>query len=417
MTLESILYEPGIQKYKEIKPKEFVPLYIGDFLGKYVDNTLDLGVGGKLQLELNRKSRAQKINPILQLARPQEAEVITSLFKEAYNGTYPYKEFEDVDEMRKMLEEGNVNFILFKDKSGDIFGCLKFVLDFENKRGYQGGMALKKKYLGKIDVVRAYIGACIYFYKKYENDILMWYGEARTAHSKVQYFTKICAVLPLAFFPNKDFFLNKVESDLFVIAYHEKTLREHRSQEIPSVIPEVVDCFIYSSKRYNLGPINIEEPRLKLDCEKVRRLQEDLNLNVAKDKFRYHYISLSLEGSSSYFKFLYTPQIQNFEKVEYEVGSLEELLVFVREFHRLAKMMSIRYMEVFVSAYEPSHQKIFQESGLIARGYVPCWKYDEKTSSLEDNVVFNWFEGDISPDIQLIKEGWQLLECLNLTID
>lgn len=416
MTLESLLVKQEFQEPKAIQAQEFVPLYIGDFIENYFSGGIDLRAGGKFQFDLNRQGTRKKINPILQLAKPEEAEVITGLFKEAYDGTYPYKEFEDVEEMRKMLEEGLVNFILFKDKSGEILGCLKFVIDPVNRRGYQGGMALKKKYLGRIDVVRAYIGACVYFYQKYRNDIFLWYGEARTAHSKVQYFTKICAVLPLAFFPNKDIFLNKVESDLFVIAYQEKTLREYRCKEIPTIIPEVVDCFIYSSERYELGPVNIQVPEINLDRDEIMNLQQRLKLTVEKDKYNYNYITLSFEGSDSHFKFLYTPQIQNFEKVQYEIKSLEELFVYIQEFQRLAQLLNIRYTEIFVSAHEPGHQKIFNESGLIPRGYVPCWKYDEASNTFEDHVVFNQYTGDIDPDIQLIPEGWKLLESLNLII-
>jgi hypothetical protein len=45
---------------------------------------------------------------------------------------------------------------------------------------------------------------------------------------------------------------------------------------------------------------------------------------------------------------------------------------------------------------------------------VPSWRYIEKLKLYEDQILFNRFEGMIDEDIQLINEGQQLLEALNL---
>jgi len=71
-------------------------------------------------------------------------------------------------------------------------------------------------------------------------------------------------------------------------------------------------------------------------------------------------------------------------------------------------------MEVFVSAYKPDHQKIFLEAGLSPRGYIPSWNYNQKKNVFEDCILFNEFKGKIDENIQLISEGKELLNCLNL---
>jgi len=398
----------------EAEVQDFIPYFIGEFTNNYRNYYIDLNIGSSLQLQRHDGSQRKKINPILQLAKPNDAEVIAALFYQAYDGTYPYKEFEDVEELRKMIDERLINFVLFKKKSGEILGCLKFILDFENKRGYQGGMAVWKKFLGKIDVVKAYVGSCIFFYNQFRDRIFLWYGEARTAHSKVQYFCKKCGVWPLGMFPNKDVFLNKIESDLFVIGYYKKTLDQYRSKTIPRIIPEILRCFTYSNERYNLGPVDIVSPTVKLDPNRLMKLQHNLCVNIAEDRFGYVNIELRLPNTSSYFKFLYTPQIQNFEKVDYKVNNLEELCVFIDEFLRLGRELNIRYCEVFVSAYKPEVQKMFLSAGLRPMGYIPSWQYNKKLNCFEDKIIFNWFKGCISSDIELIQEGWELFQILDL---
>ena len=124
----------------------------------------------------------------------------------------------------------------------------------------------------------------------------------------------------------------------------------------------------------------------------------------------------SLSSSDSFLEFLYSPQVNNFEKIKYKVSKIEELYVFVQELIKLRKELNIRYCEVFVSAYKPSHQEIFYKAGLIPRGYIPSWNYNQVEGLFEDNILLNWFKGQISEDIQLIDEGKKLLDKLPLLV-
>lgn len=414
MTLETTLVKTEIIKPEVSRFDEFIPLYIDNFLERYSDDDLDLVKGTKSSLQLYRGKEQEKFNPILQLAKPEEAETIVELFEQAYKGTYPYREYMDVEAVRNMINGGLVNFILFKDDDWNILGCLKFVLDFEAKRGYQGGMAMYKEYLGKVDLVKAYIASCLYFWKRYKDTIAMWYGECRTAHSKVQYFTKICGILPLAFFGNKDVFLNELESDLFVIGYHKQAIHKYRCKSQPILIPEALDCFNFASERYELGLKKLDLRELRLKIRSLMELHKIYKKTVEESKYGYCTVEYRFEGRDSYFRFLHTPQIQNIENVEYSVDSLEELFICVLEFLRYAQKNNIRYIEAFVSAYEPNHQKVFNEAGMVPRGYVPSWAYNNETKKFEDCVVFNCYEGEINPDIQLIPEGWDLLESIRI---
>lgn len=52
----------------------------------------DIHNGMYLDFELCDREQKNKINPILRLASLDDAEAIVEIYKELYNGTYPYKE-------------------------------------------------------------------------------------------------------------------------------------------------------------------------------------------------------------------------------------------------------------------------------------------------------------------------------------
>ena len=372
----------------------------------------DIHEGICVDFELCDREQKNKVNPILRLARPDDAKELVGIYKELYNGTYPYKEMEDVDKVRKMIQDPSIQWIIYQDPSFNIAGCVTFVLDFNNKRGYIRGFMLKKKYQGYLDITKAMIGSMLGMIHKYKNEVYVWYVENRTAHSKSQYSMWVCGIAPIGFYPNKDIFLGKVESDLMQILYDERALRELRSNIVPQLIPEVENCYIFSDKRYNLGEYQIGEPNFTLNQKEISLLKKNLELKVKKDEFGYKKIQFSFPGTDSYFKFLYTPHVNNFEKTKYKVNNLEELYVFVKSFMKYSRELEIRYCEAFISAYNYDHQKIFSNAGLSPRGYVPSWNYNSSIDAFEDNILFNWFNGKISDNIQLIAEGKELLDIL-----
>lgn len=373
----------------------------------------DINKGMYLDFEICDRYHQHKISPILRLARPEDAQDIVEIYKELYDGTYPYKEMEDEEEVKKMIRDPNIQWIIYQDPSFNVAGCITFVLDFENKRGYIRGFMLKKEYQGYIDITKAMIGSMIGMCHKFRDAIFTWYVENRTAHAKSQYSMRVCGIAPIGFYPNKDIFLGDVESDIMQILYDERVLKVYRSKEIPQILPEVKNCFSYSDERYNLGEYKIDEPCIEFDFKKLMALKERFVKKVIKERFGYETISFSFIGSTSFFKFLYTPSVKNFEKTEYKVRNLEELYVFVQEFMKGKKELNVRYCEVFLSAYNPSHQKIFRDAGFSPRGYIPSWKYNHKIGVFEDQILFNYFEGHITSKMQLIQEAWELFKTID----
>ncbi|TFF88141.1 MAG: hypothetical protein EU550_01865 [Promethearchaeota archaeon] len=378
----------------------------------------DIERGIKLNFNLPITFKHKKVSPILQLAKPEDIPELITICKEVYKGTYPYKEMEDEEFLKKKILSSNYHIIKFLDVKGNIIGCFKCILDFEQKKGYMGGFMLRSQYQKKIDVVKAIIGSYLWMWNTFKDKILVWYCENRTAQSTSQFMTSICGIKPIAFFPNKDIFYNNIESDVMGITYVEKVLKEQRSKKIPSIIPQALNCFIYSDNRYNLGRIKLIEPKIELNSDLMLNLKQKIRTKVKEivynNEVTYKKIKFYYKGSTSFFSFLYTPQIQNFEKTKYCVKNLEELEVFILLFIKCAKRLMIRYLEVLISAYEPTHQKLFNKYGLAARGYIPCWKYKKNTDTFDDYIVFNYFNGKLNESVELIPETEDLLRFIGL---
>ena len=149
---------------EEQASENFVPFYnsSNQLLDYYEDISVnDLLEGKSLNLQILGRKKTRKIPPIITLAKSKDAKEVVNIYKELYNGTYPYKEMLNEQEVKKMIQDSDSEWILFKDPLGNIAGCITFVLDLRNKRGYIRGFMLKKEYQGRIDIVKAFVSSML----------------------------------------------------------------------------------------------------------------------------------------------------------------------------------------------------------------------------------------------------------------
>ena len=250
---------------------EFLDLSL-DFISSDIQEILNLEFDLDYSF-LQNYLESDRICPIIQLASPEDAEEITNIFKEVYKNTYPYKKMENVQSVREMIEDPDYIWFLFRLSPEETIGCFATHLEFEQKRGFMHGYVIKKRYHAIIDIFKAFIGCAIYLWKTYIDKIILWYGEMRTNESTSQFFTSIIGLKPIAFFPNKDIFLNKVESDVLHVIYNKDVLKEYRSKENPKIIRQVLNCYQYANKRYHLGVPIIENPTIVLNSQKINEIK------------------------------------------------------------------------------------------------------------------------------------------------
>ncbi|MBD3211220.1 MAG: hypothetical protein GF311_01335 [Candidatus Lokiarchaeota archaeon] len=388
---------------KKLKPK-----FTGDFLKKY-EKYLHNNLYNEFRFPVKiRNKKNKKFNPFLRLAIPEESHIIAEIVKETYEGTYPYKEMEDPFEINRMIKSGKYKFIVFLDEESKIIGSTCFVINLKEKKGYLRSLVVRKEWIGKIDAKRAYITACLMVWNIYRNKILLWWAETRTADAKTQAITRECGLIPIAWFPNKDIFYNRIESDLMIIIYNKKRLEKYRSKRIPSIIPCVIRCYEYSKLNYHLENPKIVSTNLKINERYLKKLEKKLRISKNQDKYGYVRYRFLLKDSKSFFEFVYTPKVKNFEKTKFKVRNPTELFLFLSHCTNLAEKLDIRYIEAYISSYESKHQQIFFNFGFKPRGYIPAWNINPLTCLFEDYILFNKYKKNLS-EMELTQESKDLI--------
>lgn len=365
-----------------------------------------------LNFDLKREKTSQKLRTSIKIAESHDAKEITQIFKDVYKGTYPYKSVEDIREVCRMIASPNHIWFLLRANEKYTVGCFAAELNVEEKKGRFYGFVIRTEYQNKIDSFKSFLGCVAYTWKKYDNRILEWFAEVRTDETTAQYSTSLCGLKPIAFYPNKDIFVNQIESDFLIITYNINALRKYRTKKTPKIIRHVLDSYAYCNKKYHLGIPKVENPSISLDSKSINSLKEKVFKKMKSRNFYDQTVTLFIENSESFFEFSFNPLIRTLENTVYKVSQLEELFVFLEELKKTMKYLNIRYFQCFVSAYEPSHQILFEKAGFKPSGYIPSWKFNKETKYFEDYIVFVYYEGNVNINIKLTSETVEFLKDL-----
>ena len=103
----------------------------------------------------------------------------------------------------------------------------------------------------------------------------------------------------------------------------------------------------------------------------------------------------TLEGTNSFLNIEEDEYCNNMEHCSYSIENLEQLEALLKIVDNLLKDHETRYIEFFVSAYQPEEQQVFLQEGYLPYGYVPSWFYEEKKELFKDAVVFCKFKGEV----------------------
>ena len=360
-------------------------------------------------------TRNGKIIPSLRFATEKDAEEITRIFKEVYENTYPYEQMENVSEIQSMIRSPNYYWIIFTLKPDIIAGCIGIRLDFENKTGNFFGFAFRNKFQHIADISTASIACVVAPMYKFKNQIFLWYAEIRSSFSSIQYIAKLTGLSPVGFLPNKDIFFNQPESEILFITYNQKILNELRSSKKPQLISPAIFCYFNAFQKYNLGlPVikNNNNLESELDQNKLENNRKLILRRIERDKFGNELITISIKGTNNFFQFLHYNNIHIVEKVDYKVSTLEDLCVFLEEIKLIIREFKLRYFEVFLSAYDSTHQMVFYNAGFKPTGYIPAFKYNKDNNLYEDQVLFVYHEKELNKNTHLIRETEEFLKTI-----
>ena len=362
------------------------------------------------KINLNKERTNEKVETNIQVAEPNDSKEIAAIFKELYHNTYPYKKMEDSMDIQKRIEESKTEWTVYKTNKNRIIGCFGGDLDVGFKKAFLHGFAIRKDYHHIIDVLKASILSFLYFWYTYKKQKQSWFGEIRTYSSVPQWGTAMYGLRPIAFLPNKDIFYNRVESEFLHAAYDKEMIRNLRYKETPKIILNATKAYTFSTDKYKLGFPKILNPKIDIDKNKVIDYKSGIKEKIYKDKYNNEYIEFVI--ANSFFRFEYNPFSKLIEKTNYKANSLEEIKAFLLKVKEFIIKQNINYFQCFVSSYHPEEQQLFYNMGFKPRGYVPCWQYNPKKKVFEDNILFNYYSGKLSDNLQLIPESQKLLEML-----
>jgi len=400
------LVEKGIEQEIKYEVKTLNDLLASN--AKY--KSLDIRKG----ISFPKRSGKHKYLPSSQLAKPGDEKEIAQIFKEIYNEAYPFREFEDESEILKMIEDPFFYWVVFRNGSGSIIGCIGLEIDLDNKKGILHGLVFKRQYQGLTDLYKLFTVSFCSVLRIFEKEILSVSCEVRSAHSKSQYMGKLLGFLPVAFLPNKDIFYDKEESEIIVIAYREEVLKKYRSQKTVKIPFQVLKSYYYASHKLGIGSFKVKNfPNLVYKEKKVIKYRDMFMRRIEEDKFGNECVTFFYGESESHFTFYHNKYINNVERISYFVSSKEELYVFLEKLAVFIKENNVRYCDCFVSAYNPVHQTIFLNAGFEPYGYVPAYKYNKKENTLEDQVFFAYYKGKVNLEgLKIIPETKELIQNL-----
>ena len=357
----------------------------------------------------------------------EDAEIIVSIYEQIYHGTYPYREMLDSSYIKKSFDNLNYFWGIFRidecsPEAGTNVGCFTIVNDLETRTAYFRGLNVLPQFHKKVGVRELATSMCVHFLKKTMGRIDKWYIEARTAHNTVQYISRLAGCKTQALFLNKDYFLDKKESDCLQVAYWDRALET--SRVVPEFIqPEILPFYYRALQMHDLlnaKQLEIDSKKFdntNLDYQETFRIITQIRLLTTRDKYGYVSISIVDPRTSSYLTALHTESVKNIEKIKYNCSDTSVLIGLFLLLMKYADSHEIEYLEWQVSVSEGLFCKFLLEQDFKILGYIPAWIPSKNhTGMFEDAVVLAHIKGELEiKNIQLLPEGHELLDIITMS--
>jgi RimJ/RimL family protein N-acetyltransferase len=263
-----------------------------------------------------------------------------------------------------------------------VIGSGTILLTRPDRRAYIRGVMIDPNYqgcgLGGFIMVNAFkeiIGA-------YRDCVKIFSVEGRTAHAKSQRMAEASGMRPVGVFPNKDYFLERRESDVLFVVYAMNTLRDRRSDV--DLIPAVGPLYGVVGRQFRLHPAGVARvPTIATNGYQVRG-------RIVKDKYLYCYATYQTAGKQ--LKFLINPRTQVAEQTWYTPDTDPVTLKTLLRFSMQSLAPNLFYVESCTSFYVPRQQQAFADLGFRPTGYIPGWQV--RDGRREDVVIMTWVRED-----------------------
>ncbi|MHA1301226.1 MAG: GNAT family N-acetyltransferase [Candidatus Helarchaeota archaeon] len=334
--------------------------------------------------------------------REDDAEKIVKLFNIIYNGNYPLQEYLDVDWIKSQVGNPNRYFKVFEDDEHNFLGC--GVIDFDPDNGilYGGRTVIYPEFQGKGILGSCGMATTRQIMQELNGKVKIFYGTSRMVpgDTGMQRTLEKIGFRPIAFLPDLDTGVGERESEIFQALIFSHAFKKRRKN--PVLLTEFKSIVTAVRKQYRqvrdctfTEVADIPEPKKKIiigTFEDVHEYYVYLTLSCCKDK-----ISIKIN-----------PKSESAEVLEYQCYNKPIFLVILKKLISKLKCRNIKYLEVYVSAYEPEVQKVFLQAGLKATGYIPV--FGTVGDVYEDRVLMVWIPGKIlTKNLEFTPRSWEFI--------
>ena len=325
-----------------------------------------------------------------------------------YGDDYPFQDKICEKQLRKDIKSNECLIFILKS-NGNVIGTTSFELNFELRKCYCRSLMIKKDYHGiGLGNLFGFIFKKVKAY--YDDEIWFYYAEVGTRNRITQNIVFKYGFFFCAFYRFKDRFFDNLENEFLIININKKIL-EYRKRDKPKILNSFEEIIEFINKFVDLGEFEKYKEKIIFDDKKLACFKNKVKIKTDNSKNSEEKIIIYF-NKKSYIECVYYKNLQNIWIIEYKNNSLEEMCILIAKLYTIISSNSIRYAEVFVSAYDIIAQKAFFFSGFKISGYVPCWNYNSNEKVFEDCIVFsyNLISKDKIAEMHLVESAKELVE-------
>ena len=343
--------------------------------------------------------------------KEEDAEELTKIFKAVYNGQYPLKEYEDPEWVKKRVDDPNFYWKVCAQKDDDkAVGCGVMILNPQDGRLYGGRSVLEPAIQGQGIMNKIGLDSIKITINELRDRIRIFMGQSRTEPENIamQRSLEKLGFKPLALMIDFDTGLGERESEIVQALFFSKVYNRRKDVKI---IPSIEPFYNVSRRQF---------PRIGKDYEVVNpnsvmgkhcNLTYGTKLNKYRDNFE-------IENTVAHIRAEINSFSNSMEILEYTHGHPDLLKVFLKEIIKLCEIRNLKFVEAYVSAYEPKDQQVFLDAGFKIAGYFPSYEVVDGIG--EDRIIMvKSPDTIITKGFEFTKRCWkvaeQVLEHMNIT--
>ncbi|MHA1298588.1 MAG: GNAT family N-acetyltransferase [Candidatus Helarchaeota archaeon] len=354
-------------------------------------------------MALEAKLKKLKITPEYNIRdlKSEDAEEIVKLFNVIYNGDYPLPEYLDVNWIKAQVGNPNLIFKVFENENQNFLGC--GVLDFDPLRGTLCGCrtVIYPEYQGNGIFSGAVMDTARQILKELGEKVKIFYGTSRMVpgQSSMQRILEKSGFKPVAFLLDMDTGVGDRESEMYQAMIFSHAFKKRRKN--PVIIPEIekIICAVKRNFRH------IKDYEIK----RINKIPNNGSKVVLFETKHKYYTNLTLKCCDNYIKVEINLKSKSASVTKYHCEEKKGFLSLLLNLTKELKRRGIKYLEAYVNAYEPHHQKAFYQASFKIVGYIPS--LDTIGKIFEDRVVMIWIPGEImTRSLEFTPISWRFVK-------